>query len=136
MLCDIRDHRRRLIDEAIRLKVRCAHFRLVPGEFYRNYITAWLDHILEFTFSQQRGENSWKLAQYGIMRQEVVRAPELDWLQLLLARGCPLDAFAYPVEYEDSEKLLKFVERREANDDNFRLGTFPFDANSAWVDKV
>jgi hypothetical protein len=55
---------------------------------------------------------------------------------MLLARGCPLDAFPYLVLYEDPEKLLKFVERREANDDEFRLGTFQFDATTAWVDKL
>jgi hypothetical protein len=61
--------------------------------------------------------NSWILAQYGITRQEVEGVTELDWLRMLLARGCPLDAFAYLVEYEYPEKLLKFIERREANDD-------------------
>jgi hypothetical protein len=75
--------------------------------------------------------NSWILAQYGITRQEVEVVPELDWLQTLLARGYPLDAFAYLFEYEDPEKLLKFVERRDANDDEFRLGTFQFDATAA-----
>jgi hypothetical protein len=55
---------------------------------------------------------------------------------MLLPRGCPLDAFAYLVEYEDPEKLLKFVERREGNDDAFRLGTFQIDATNAWVDKL
>jgi hypothetical protein len=43
--------------------------------------------------------------------------PELDWLRMLLA----LDAFAYLVEYEDPKKLLKFVERRKANDDDFSI---------------
>jgi hypothetical protein len=43
---------------------------------------------------------------------------------MLLARGCPL-------EHEDPEKLLKFIEHREANDDEFRLGTFQFDATAA-----
>jgi hypothetical protein len=54
----------------------------------------------------------------------------------LLARGCPSDAFAYLVEYEDSEKLLKLVERCATNDDEFKLGTFQFDATAAWVDKL
>jgi hypothetical protein len=108
----------------------------MPGEFYRDYITACLDPILEFTFSQQRCVNSWILAQYGITWQEVEGVPELDWLQMLLARGCELDAFAYLVEYEDPDKLLKFVERREVNDDEFRLGTSQFDATAAWVDKL
>jgi hypothetical protein len=75
--------------------------------------------------------NSWILAQYDISRQEVEGIPELDWLQMLLACGCPLDAFAYLVKCEDPEKLLKFVERCEANDDEFRLGTFQFDATAA-----
>jgi hypothetical protein len=70
------------------------------------------------------------------MRQEVEGIPELDLLQMLLVRGCPFDAFAYLVEYEDSEKLLKFVERCEANDDEFKLGTAQFDAIDAWVDKL
>jgi hypothetical protein len=87
-----------------------------------------LGPIPEFTFSQQRCVNSWIIAQYGLTRQEVEGVPELDWLRTLLARGCPLDAFAYLVEYEDSEKPLKFVERREANDDKFRLGTVQFEA--------
>jgi hypothetical protein len=56
---------------------------------------ALLGPILEFTFSQQRCVNSWILAQYGISRQEVECVPELDWLQMLLARDCPLDAFTY-----------------------------------------
>jgi hypothetical protein len=75
--------------------------------------------------------DSWILAQYGI-------TVLLDWLQMLLARCCPLDAFAYLVEYEDPEKLLEFVERCEASDDEFRLGSFHFDATStsAWVDKL
>jgi hypothetical protein len=67
------------------------------------------------------------------LRQEVEGVPELDWLRMLLADGCPLDAFAHLVEYEESEKLLKFVERRHANEDEFRLGTFQFDATAAWV---
>jgi hypothetical protein len=62
--------------------------------------------------------------------------PELGWLRTLLAHGCPLDPFAYLVEYEDSEKLLKFVERSDANDDEFRLETFQFDATAAWIDKL
>jgi hypothetical protein len=76
------------------------------------------------------------LAQYGITRPEVDGVPELHWLKMLLARGCPLDAFAYLVEYEDSEKLLKFVKRRDFNDDEFRLRTIQIDATSAWVDKL
>jgi hypothetical protein len=73
--------------------------------------------------------SSWILAQYGLTRQEVEGVPELDCLQMLFARGCPLDAFAYLVEYQDPENLLNFVERREANGDEFRLET------AAWVDK-
>jgi hypothetical protein len=115
------NHRRRILDEATRLKVRYIRF-------YRDYIAAWLYPILEFTFSQQCCVNSWILAQYGITRQEVEGVPELDWLQMLLASGCQLDAFAYLVEYEDPEKLLKFVERCDSNEDDFRLGTFQFDA--------
>jgi hypothetical protein len=80
--------------------------------------------------------NTWILAQYGLTRQEVEGVPdELDWLQMLLARGCAFDAFAYLVGYEESEKFLKFVERRETNDDEFKLGAFQFDATAAWVDK-
>jgi hypothetical protein len=57
---------------------------------------------------------------------------------MLLARGCPLDknASTFAYEYDDPEKLLKFVERRDANNDEFRLGTFQFDATAAWVDKL
>jgi hypothetical protein len=91
MLFNVCDHRRRIIDEAIRLKKHYAHFRSVPDEFYRDYISAWLGPILEFKISQQRCVNSWILAQYGITRQEVEGVPELDWLHMLLARGCPLD---------------------------------------------
>jgi hypothetical protein len=50
---------------------------------------------------------------------------------MFLERGCPQDA-----QYEDPVKLLEFIERREANDDEFRLGTFQFDATAAWVDKL
>jgi hypothetical protein len=57
------------------------------GEFYRDYIAAWLGPILEFTFAQQRCVNSWILAQYGITRQEVEGVPDLDWLRTLLSRG-------------------------------------------------
>jgi hypothetical protein len=108
----------------------------VPGEFYRDYITAWLGPILEFTFAQQRCVNAWIIAQYGLKRQEFEGVPELDWLRTLLSRGCPLDAFAYLVEHEDFEKLLQFVQRRLANDDEFKFGTFQFDATAAWVDKL
>jgi hypothetical protein len=76
----------------------------VPGEFY--YIAAWLGPILESTFAQQRCVNAWIIAQYGLTRQEVEGVPELDWLRTLLSRGCPLVAFAYLVEHEDSEQLL------------------------------
>jgi hypothetical protein len=75
----------------------------VPGEFYRDYIAAWLGPILEFPFAQQRCVNAWITAQYGLTWQEVEGVPELDWLRTLLSRGCPLDAFAYQVEHEDSE---------------------------------
>jgi hypothetical protein len=108
----------------------------IPGEFYRDYIAAWLGPILKFTFAQQRYVNAWIIAQYGLTRQEVEGVPELDWLRMLLARGCPLGAFAYLVEDEDSEKLLKFVDRRAANDDESKLGTFQFDATAAWIDKL
>jgi hypothetical protein len=43
----------------------------------------------------------------------------------------PARLLAYLVEYEDSEKLLKFVERRKANDDEIRLGTY---GNRIWFD--
>jgi hypothetical protein len=95
-----------------------------------------LGPILEFTFAQQRCVNAWITAQYGLTRQEVEGVPELDWLRTLLSRGCPLDAFAYLVEHEDSENLLQLVQRRPANDDEFKFGTFQFDATAAWVDKL
>jgi hypothetical protein len=136
MSFDIRDPRRRKIGNTTRLRVRYAHFRTVPGEFYRDYIAASLGPILEFTFAQQRYVNAWIIAQYGLTRQEVEGVSELDWLRTPLSRGCPLDAFAYLVEQEDSEKLLKLVERRAANDDEFKFGTFQFDATAAWVDKL
>jgi hypothetical protein len=72
----------------------------VSGEFYRDYIAAWLGPILEFTFAQQRCVNAWIIAQYGLTRQEVEGVPELDWLRTLLSPGCPLDVFAYLVEHE------------------------------------
>jgi hypothetical protein len=53
-----------------------------------------------------------------------------------LARGCQFDEFAYPGEHENFEKLLKLVERREVNDDEFKLETFQFDVTTAWVDKL
>jgi hypothetical protein len=86
---------------------------------------------LHSKITQQRCVISWIITQYGLTQQEVEGVPELDWLQTLLARDCSLDAFAYVVENEDSEKLLKFVERREANDDEFKLGTFQFDETAA-----
>jgi hypothetical protein len=95
-----------------------------------------LGPILEFTFAQQRCVNAWITGQYGLTRQEVEGVPELDWLRTLLSRGCPLDAFAYLVEHEDSEKLLQLVQRRAANDNEFKFGTFQFDATAAWVDKL
>jgi hypothetical protein len=109
---------------------------LVPGEFYHDYIAAWLGPILKFTFAQQRCVNAWITAQYGLTRHEVEGVPELDWLRTLLSRGCPLDAFAYLVEHEDSDKLLQLVQRRPANDDEFKFGIFQFDATAAWVDKL
>jgi hypothetical protein len=39
----------------------------VPGEFYRDYIAAWLGLILEFTFAQQHCVNAWIIAQYGLL---------------------------------------------------------------------
>jgi hypothetical protein len=71
-----------------------------------------LGPILEFTFAQQRCVNAWIIAQYGLTRQEVEGVPELDWWRTLLTRGFPLDVFAYLV--------LQF----EANDDEFKFGTF------------
>jgi hypothetical protein len=87
----------------------------VPGEFYRDYIAAWLGPLLEFTLSHQRCVNAWIIAQYGLTRQEVEGVPELDWLQTLLSRGCPLDVFAYIVEHESIDKLLHLVKRRPAS---------------------
>jgi hypothetical protein len=34
----------------------------VPGEFYRDYIAAWLGPVREFTFAQQRCVNTWNRA--------------------------------------------------------------------------
>jgi hypothetical protein len=106
----------------------------VPSEFYRDYIAAWLGPILEFTFAQQRCVNAWIIAQYGLTRQEVEGVPELDWLRTLLSRGCPLDVFAHIVEHESIDGLLQLVQRRPANDDEFTVGTFPFDFAASWVD--
>jgi hypothetical protein len=95
-----------------------------------------LGPILEFTFAQQRCVNAWITARYGLTRQEVEGVPELDWLRTLLSRDCPLDAFAYLVEYENSEQLLQFFQWRPANDDEFKFGIFQFDATAAWVEKL
>jgi hypothetical protein len=81
----------------------------VKGEFYRDYIAAWLGPILEFTFAHQRCINAWIVAQ-------VEGVPELDWLRTLLSRGCLLDVFAYLVEHESPDTLLQLVKRRPANE--------------------
>jgi hypothetical protein len=86
----------------------------VPGEFYRDYIAAWLGPVFEFTFAHQWCVNAWILAQYGLTRQEVEGVPELDWLRTLLSRGCPLDVFAYLVEHESTEEFLQLVQRHSA----------------------
>jgi hypothetical protein len=116
--------------------VRYAHFRTVPGEFYRDYIAAWLGPILEFTFAQQHCVNAWITAKYGLTRQEVEGVPELDWLRTLLSRGCPLDVFAYLVEHESPDLLLQLAQRRPANDDEFKVGSFPFDMAASYVDQM
>jgi hypothetical protein len=90
-----------------------------------------LGPIFEFTFAQQRCVNALISAQYGLTRQEVEGVPELDWLQTLLSRGCLLDAFAYLVEHEDSEKLLQLVQRCATNGDESKFGHFQFDATAA-----
>jgi hypothetical protein len=90
MSYDIRDPRRRIIDDSTRPRVRLPYGTSpIPGEFYRDYIAAWLGPILEFTFAQQRCANACITAQYGLTRQKVEGVPELDWLRTLLARGCP-----------------------------------------------
>jgi hypothetical protein len=75
--------------------------------------------------------NAWIIAQYSLTRQKVEGVPELDWLRTLLARGCPLDAFTCLVENtripRNSSSSLS---------DEFKLGTFQFDAAAAWVDKM
>jgi hypothetical protein len=101
MSYDICDPRRRIIEYT--------GIGQVPGEFYRDYSYSNSEPILEFTFSQQRCLKSWIITQYGHTQQEVEGVPELDWLRTLLVRGCPLDAFAYVVENEDSEKPLKLI---------------------------
>jgi hypothetical protein len=108
----------------------------IPGEFYRDYIAAWLGPLLEFTFAHQRCVNAWIIAQYGLTHQEVEGVPELDWLRTLMSRGCPLDVFAYLVEHENPDTLLQLVKRRPASEDELSAGTFSFEFAASHINQM
>jgi hypothetical protein len=44
--------------------------------------------------------------------------------------------FDYLVEHESIDVLLQLVKRRTANDDEFTVGTFPFDLAASSVDQM